>query len=137
MVRYEGRNMLDGVAQTCWRMPGDGTGSEIALQLPGPTTISSVGLVNGYAKIARDASGRRLDWYHGNRRLLRIEWVFDDGTTVRQSLDDTRRMQSVDVDPVTTQTVRLRLVEVSRPGSGPAARDNTAISDVSLIGAPA
>ncbi len=89
MVRYEGRNMLDGVAQTCWRMIGDGTGKEITLTLEKPTRLTTVGLINGYAKIARDGRGKALDWYHGNRRVLTVEWTFDDGTTVTQDLADT------------------------------------------------
>ena len=137
MVRYEGRNMLDGVAQTCWRMIGDGTGKEITLRLEKPTRLTTVGLINGYAKIARDGRGKELDWYHGNRRVLTVEWTFDDGTTVTQDLADTKRLQTIDVDPVTTQTVRLKLVSVSEPGTGRAARNNTAISDVSLVGSPA
>lgn len=137
MVRYDGRNMLDGVAQTCWRMIGDGTGKEITLTLAKPTRLTTVGLINGYAKIARDGGGKALDWYHGNRRVLTVEWTFDDGTTVTQDLADTNRLQTVDVGPVTTRTVRLKLVSVSEPGTGRAARDNTAISDVSLVGSPA
>jgi len=54
-------------------------------------------------------------------------------TAVVQDLDDTTDLQSVDVD-VTTTTVTLRLVEVSRPGKGPAARDYTAISEVGVTG---
>ena len=38
---------------------------------------------------------------------------------------------------VNARTVRLRLLSVSAPGSGRAGRDNTAISDVSLVGSPA
>jgi hypothetical protein len=134
MVRYEARNMLDGVPETCWRMSGDGTGEEITVALAEPTTLTSVGLINGYAKVATDARGRRLDWYHGNRRLLAVEWVFDDGTTVSQPLEDTPEMQTLDIDPVTTSSVRLRLVSVSAPGSGRAARNYTAISDLALVG---
>ena len=133
MVRYEARNMLDGVAETCWRMPGDGTGAEITFRLAEPTTLTTVGLVNGYAKLASDAAGNELDWYHGNRRVLAVEWVFDDGTTVGQTLSDTDQMQTVDVS-VTTTTVQLRLLQVSAPGTGRAKRDYTAISDVSLVG---
>lgn len=133
-VDYEATNMLDGVPETTWRMAGDGTGAEIVLTLPDATRLRSVGLVNGYAKTATDARGRELDWYHGNRRVERVEWVFDDGTTVGQDLADSTDLQSVDVD-VTTSTVRLRLVGVSAPGTGRAARDYTAISDVSLVGA--
>ena len=128
---YVGANLLDGVPETCWRMPGDGTGEQVTVTLPRAAHLRSVGLINGYAKTATEG-GRELDWYHGNRRILAVEWVFDDGTTVPQQLDDTTGVQSVDVD-VTTRTVVLRLVEVSPPGKGPASRDYTAISDLSLV----
>ncbi len=133
-VDYAGENLLDGIPETTWRMPGDGTGEEVVITLAAQTRLRSVGLINGYAKTARDAQGRELDWYQGNRRITGVEWVFDDGTTVAQDLDDTTAVQSVDVD-VTTTTVTLRLVAVSAPGTGRAARDYTAISDVSLVGA--
>ncbi len=134
MVRYEARNMLDGVPTTCWRMAGDGTGKVITFDLAAPTRLTKVGLVNGYAKTATDQRGRTLDWYHGNRRVLAVEWTFDDGTTVTQDLRDTKKMQTQRVDPVTTEHVRLRLVSVSPPGHGRAARNYTPISDVTLQG---
>lgn len=129
---YVGANLLDGVPETCWRMPGDGSGEEVTVTLPRATHLRRVGIINGYAKTAQDAQGRELDWYHGNRRVLAVEWVFDDGSTVEQDLADTTAVQSVDVD-VTTTTIVLRLVAVSPPGTGPAARDYTAISDLSLV----
>jgi hypothetical protein len=135
-VRYEGRNMLDGVPETCWRMPGDGTGSEITITLAEPTTITSVGLINGYAKTATGAGGSTLDWYRGNRRVLAVEWSFDDGTVIEQELGETRDLQSVDAGSVTTSTVRIRLLQVSKPGRGPAARNYTPISDVAIVGTP-
>ena len=132
-VDYAGENLLDGIPETTWRMPGDGTGEELVITLAAETRLRSVGLINGYAKTARDAQGRELDWYHGNRRVTTVEWIFDDGTTVSQDLEDTTAVQSVDVD-VSTTTITLRLVTVSAPGTGRAARDYTAISDVSLVG---
>ncbi len=135
-VRYEGRNMLDGVPETCWRMPGDGSGESLLLELAEPTTLTSVGLVNGYAKTARDGD-TSLDWYAGNRRVLAVEWVFDDGTVVSQDFEESRSLQSIEIDPVTTQTVEVRLVTVSPPGEGNSARNYTAISEVSLLGSPA
>jgi hypothetical protein len=135
LVRYEARNMLDGVPGTCWRMAGDGSGETIVLELEEPTTITEVGMVNGYAKTATDR-GRTLDWYRGNRRVLAVEWVFDDGTSVSQDLGTTRHLQTVEVDAVTTESVEVRLVSVSPPGTGPARRDYTAISELSVVGAP-
>lgn len=126
-ITYDAENMLDGVPETAWRMPGDGSGEEVAITLAEETTLRSVGLINGYAK---NEGGR--DWYHGNRRIEQVEWVFDDGTTVPQTLGDSTGVQSVDVD-VTTTTITLRLVAVSAPGQGPDSRDFTAISDLLLV----
>jgi hypothetical protein len=126
-VGFEGTNLLDGVPETCWRMPGDGTGKEIVVTLPRETRLRSVGMINGYAK-----EGGAVDWYHGNRRVEQVEWVFDDGTTVPQTLGDTAAVQSLDVD-VTTTTVTIRLVAVSEPGKGPSRRDFTAISDLLFV----
>ena len=125
---YDAENMLDGRPDTAWRMPGDGTGDEIVVTLPEESHLTSVGLVNGYAKTTDG-----IDWYHGNRRVESVEWVFDDGSTVTQDLGDSTDLQSTDVD-VTTSSVTLRLVTVSRPGKGSTSRDYTAISDLSLIG---
>jgi hypothetical protein len=126
-VDYDGANMLDGVPETCWRMPGDGSGKEIVVTLPQKTHLRSVGLINGYAKQQDDR-----DWYHGNRRITKVEWEFDDGRTFPQVLGDTTAVQSIDVD-VTTSTITLRLVSVSKPGTGAASRDYTAISDLLFV----
>ena len=88
--------MLDGRADTCWRMAGDGTGVESTFQLAGPTTMTRVGMINGYAKNAV-VGGRNLNWYVGNRRVLSAQWVFDDGTTVDQPLGATKKMQTIDL----------------------------------------
>jgi hypothetical protein len=124
--------MLDGRAGTAWEMPGDGTGRVLTFDLAGRTHLTEVGLINGYAKTA-EVGGRKVDWYAGNRRVLEVEWLFDDGTSVRQDLARTRRPQTVEVD-VDTSTVRLRIVEVSAPGTGRTGRDMTPISEVLLAG---
>ncbi|MGA8255013.1 MAG: hypothetical protein WB767_00405 [Nocardioides sp.] len=131
-VRYDAFNMLDGVAETAWRVPGDATGEELVFELREPTLISKLGLINGYAK--REPG---YDGYPSNRRIRAVEWVLDDGTVLSQRLGKKRRkMQTIPVDAVLTTTVRLRLIAVSRPGRGAAGRDYTAISDVSIVGMP-
>ena len=99
VVRYVAVNMQDGVPETAWRTPGDGTGLSLTFRFDGPGTLSEVGLINGYAKVARDGGGI-LDWYHGNRRLRAVEWTFDDGTVVTQHFRDTTLLQMVSVDKV-------------------------------------
>jgi len=132
-VTYVAPNMVDGVVDTCWRTAGDATGMVLTFRLDQPTLITKVGLINGYAKTAV-AGGRRYDWYQGDRRVLSVTWIFDDGSTVDQQLSETRTMQTRSVPPVTTSSVHVRITSVSAPGHGPAARNDTAISEVSLVG---
>ncbi|MEJ7793927.1 MAG: zinc ribbon domain-containing protein [Nocardioides sp.] len=135
VVRYVATNMIDGVDETTWRMPGDGTAASITFTLDSPAVLTDIGLINGYAKVGQD-SGGLLDWYAGNRRVFEVEWTFDDGTVVTQSLRESADMQTIELDDVETESVTLRLLEVSAPGTGRASRDYTAISEVSLVGAP-
>jgi hypothetical protein len=132
-VSYDAANMVDGRNDTCWRTPGDATGTELTFRLDQPTRLTRVGLVNGYSKIAY-SGGRAYDWYLGNRRVLSVEWIFDDGTSVSQTFGNNRAVQQTAIHPVTTSTVRLRITRVSPPGRGRAARNDTAISEVLLLG---
>ena len=132
-VTYVAPNMVDGRNDTCWRTPGDATGMELTFRLDQPTRLTRVGLVNGYSKIAY-SHGVPFDWYLGNRRVLSVNWVFDDGTSVPQQLGTNRAMQQRVIKPVTTTVVRLQIAAVSPPGKGRAARDDTAISEVFLQG---
>ncbi|GAA1961590.1 hypothetical protein GCM10009798_21690 [Nocardioides panacihumi] len=129
---YDASNMLDGDPTTAWEMPGDGTGKELTFTLAKRTHLTQVGLINGYAKASGQGAGR-VDWYAGNRRILRVEWLFDDGTSVTQDLRQTTDVQTTAVH-VTAKTVRLRLVEVTAPGKGAAARNMTPISEIALSG---
>jgi hypothetical protein len=128
MVRYDASNLLDGVPSTAWRMAGDGTGATLSVQLPSPSLVTEVGLINGYAKV-----DDRVDWYPRNRRVLEAEWIFDDGTTVVQHLDESSELQTMEVGPIATSTIQLRILIVSPPGD----RNYTAISDLLIDGASA
>jgi hypothetical protein len=132
-VTYDAANLVDGRNDTCWRTPGDATGTVLTFRLDQPTRLVRVGLVNGYAKIAY-AGGRAYDWYEGNRRVRSVQWLFDDGSSVTQRLGNSRAMQQIAIRPVTTSSVRLRITSVSAPGKGRAARNDTAISEVLLLG---
>lgn len=130
-VRYDAANMLDDDPATAWRAQGSLAGESIVFTLAEPTRLTSVGLVNGYAK--RDPG---YDGYTANRRVLEVRWTFDDGSTADQTLTDSRDLQTLRVG-VETRTVRMTLVRVSEPGRGSKGRDFTAISTVRLVGAPA
>lgn len=136
LVAYDARRMLDGSPDTAWRTAGDATGQTITFTLRKPSTIRRVGLVNGYAKLVPSGSGL-VDWYPNNRRITAVEWVFDDGTVVRQDLVEKVKLQRLTIEPVTTSTVQLRLLTVTAPGAGTLGRDYTAISDILIAGTPA
>ncbi|HEX5086477.1 MAG TPA: zinc ribbon domain-containing protein [Nocardioides sp.] len=136
-VSYDASNMLDGVPETAWRAAGNAADMTLVFTLADPTELHRVGMINGYAKTSTDSQGRTFDWYAGNRRIKAVVWQFDDGTKVRQQLQESRELQMTDVPDVVTSKVLLRIVKVSKPGTGNAARDFTAISEVSLVGDPA
>lgn len=131
---YAASNLLDADPTTAWRVRGAATGTELSFTFDEPVTLTSVGLVNGYAKTSVDAEGTTFDLYSGGRRITAVTWRLDDAPPVRQELSETREPQTLDVGAVTTRTVRLRVETVTEPGSGPAARDTTAISDVAFAG---
>ena len=132
---YEPSNMLDGDPTTAWRVSGDATGDVLTFTFGEPVTLTAVGLVNGYAKTSVDDSGTEFDLYAGGRRVLEVAWVLDGGDPIPQVLvDGDREVQLLDLGAVEASTVELRLVRVSAPGTGPGARDKTAISEVSLSG---
>lgn len=133
---YVPAQLVDGTPATCWRVSGDATGTTITFTLGRPTTLTRVGLVNGYAKQVSDGAGV-IDWYPNNRRITGVEWIFDDGTSVRQDLAEVSRLQRIRIASVTTQTVQLRILGVTAPGAGLLGRDYTAISEVVISGAPA
>ncbi|WP_370248629.1 hypothetical protein [Nocardioides sp.] len=129
-VTYVAAHLVDRDRETAWRMPGNATGDTLIFTLARPTKIRFVGLINGYTK--REAG---YDGYAANRRVLQVEWGFDDGSTVTQVLTDGERgIQSRKVRVPVTSTVTLRLVAVSAPGAGADARDFTALSEVVLLG---
>jgi hypothetical protein len=132
-VTFRAANLTDGDGRTAWRMIGDGTGQLLTFEFTAPIRITRVGLVNGYAKSER-VHGERFDWYAANRRVLEVEWRLGDGTTIRQTLRRSIKMQTVKVQGVRTTRVQLKLLRVSRPGAGRLSRDYTAVSEVLLVG---
>ena len=136
-VSFAVGNLHDGDPGTAWRMPGDGTGQVVTIELPAMTRLTAVGLINGYAKTGELPGGKTRNWYTGNRRVDRVQWIFDGGTVIDQDLRSTRQVQSITIPPTTTDRIQLKLVAVSAPGTGVAGRNFTAISELSVVGVPA
>ncbi len=124
---FEPANLLDHTPETAWRTAGDGTGRRITLNLGVDTRVTSVGLINGYAKVD-PCDG--TDRYFQGRRVTAVRWTFDDGTEIVQDLDENlRSVQSTAVDVVTLR-VQLEILGTTAPGE----RDFTPISDIEIEG---
>ena len=129
---YDPRNAIDGNPATAWRpAEGDGVGQELVLTLPAATTVTSVGLVPGYAKTDPSTG---VDRFAQNRTIARVSWTFDDGTSVQQDLRADRTMQTVPVSAITS-TVRLKILQTRAPAAAADPRNFAPISEVSLSGA--
>jgi hypothetical protein len=126
-VSYAPANIVDGDAQTAWRVAGDGQGVILTLTMPGPTHLTEVGLIPGYAKVDPNNG---VDRFRQERRIKEARWRFDDGEVVEQRLADRPEMQHTTVD-VTTTTVTVEFT-TTRPGDPD--YDYTPVSEVSLMG---
>jgi hypothetical protein len=128
---YAAANLVDDDPETCWRMSGNGSGQSIDLLLNASATITSVGLINGYAKV--DA-GDGTDRYLQERRILKVTWTFGDGTSLKQTLKDyTSTTQTIELPtPVSTDSVTLTID--STTSAGDADHDQTAISEIEIFG---
>ena len=129
-VSYAAANLMDGDPATTWRATGDVRGSSLRITFAAPRLVTVVGLVNGYAKVD-PATG--LDRYVEERRVTAVTWSFDDGTSYVQELDDgVRAVQRMEIEPVRSGVVTLRIEATMPPGD--LDRDYTAISEVELLG---
>jgi hypothetical protein len=126
---YSPQQVQDGDKTTAWRVKGDGTGQSLSLTLAGPTHLSEVGLLPGYAKIDACSGSDRFKQL---RRITKVAWVFDDGTTVEQSFEERPDIQTTKVD-VTSSHVTVEILGVT---NGPTI-DATTISELTLMGVPA
>lgn len=126
---YEASHLLDGDPTTAWRMDGDGTGAVLTFTLDTARPITTLGLINGYAK-TDPVTGE--DRYAENRRILAVTWSIGGRTIEQDLIDGTGQVQAVTFPAVTAAIVRLRIDAVTVPGE--ARFDHTVISDVLIAG---
>lgn len=129
-VYYAPGQMFDAKPNTAWRCNGDGVGQVISFTLPEQTTISEVGLVNGYSKVDPASGAKRYGEY---RRITEVTWTFANGSTFKQSLQDgVTTLQKLSIPPEPGDTVALTIKASSQPGSTARGRNAVLISEVSF-----
>lgn len=104
---YEPEKAIDNLDDTAWRCGGDGIGQSFAINFTSKVTLTSIGMVPGYAKTdPYDGADRYLQ----NRRISAVDYIFDDGITISREFDTDplrRSMQSLSLPNVRTGRVMI------------------------------
>jgi hypothetical protein len=129
-VTYEPASTLDDVPATAWRCPGSAVGQQLVYDFGAAVTLTSVGLVPGYAKVD-PVDG--TDRFAENRTVTAVVWRFDDGTEQRQTIADPGPTPATVEIPGGISTRRL-VLEIAGTGNDGAVRDFTAISEAQFAG---
>lgn len=133
-VTYEPEKVIDEFPDAAWRCPGNGVGQSLRINFQGKVTLTSIGMVPGYAKID---SADRTDRYVQNRRISTVSYTFDDGSAEQQTFDTDARNRSVQTIPLpnvsTSHVVITILSSVAGEAIGDQSpRDYVAISEVTV-----
>ncbi|HEU0090282.1 MAG TPA: hypothetical protein VFQ77_21940 [Pseudonocardiaceae bacterium] len=109
-------------------------GQWLEIRFPDRVTLTSIGIVPGYAKTDPNDG---TDRYAQNRRISAVRYTFDDGSTVTQSFDTSasyRSLQTVALPQVATSQVTITILgSVSGEAtSGQQPFNKVAISEVAV-----
>ena len=133
---YEAKYAIDSDKTTAWRCDGDGVGQSITVVLAQDTEISAIAIIPGYAKTD---PANNSDRYAQNRRISKVRYSFDRGSSVTQDLDTSpseRDPQEVDITR-TARTITVTILGSAPPSSmNGEPRNKVAISDIIVYGRP-
>ncbi|MFC9788012.1 NADase-type glycan-binding domain-containing protein [Rhodococcus sp. NPDC127528] len=101
---YEAPNATDGDLTTAWRCQGT-QGQSLSISFVCAQQLATVGIDPGHDKTDADGSDR----FAQNRKITKVIWTFDDGSTVEQQLRPERGIQTLEVDK-TSRTAKLTVV---------------------------
>ncbi|TQF67110.1 hypothetical protein FK531_16180 [Rhodococcus spelaei] len=102
---YEAPNATDGDLTTAWRCQGI-AGQSLSVSFVCAQHLATVGIDPGYDKTDIDGSDR----FAQNRKVTKVTWSFDDGSTVEQQLKPERGIQILEVDK-TSRTAKMTVVQ--------------------------
>ena len=136
---YEAPNAIDGDLTTAWRCSGT-QGQRLSMSFVCGVHLTAVGIDPGYDKVDVDGSDR----FTQNRKVTRVTWTFDDGTSVEQQLRPERGIQTMPVDTTTrTATMTVTATVDGQPVTNKAGvtaapfNDVTSVSEVRFTSRPA
>lgn len=129
-ITYDPEHTIDGRLDTAWRCDGSAVGARLVLEFDRPVTVTSVGLVPGYAKVDPKSGENR---FTQNRTVTAATWLFDDGTTHLQQIPSPQPVMTTSDLASGVSTTRV-VLQITGTGNPSAERDFTAVSDVLVSG---
>jgi len=132
LVSYAPENLIDGLKDTAWRVPGSGQNEYVLLKFADLTLINEVKVLPGYAKIDPYTKDDR---FPQNRRVKQAQFIFDDDKSVSVSFKDQPTYQSVKLDPPPVSTsLKIEILDTFPPKDSRNPMNFTAISEVVVLG---
>ncbi|MFD4179718.1 NADase-type glycan-binding domain-containing protein [Rhodococcus sp. NPDC058514] len=128
-ISYEAPNATDGDLTTAWRCAGT-NGQVLSVSFACKLDLTSVGIDPGYDKKDVDGSDRFVQ----NRKVTKVTWAFDDGTSVTQEVRPERGIQTLEVDKA-AKTVTLTINETvdGQPVKNAAGQESAPFNDVTSV----
>ncbi len=133
---YEPEKAIDGRADTAWRCDGDGIGEWLEISFQRKVTLTSIGIIPGFAKID---PYDHTDRYAQNRRISAVRYIFDDGSHFDKTFDtgvSSRSAQTLGLPGVSTGHVRITILDskLGEATNGQIALNQIAISEITVSG---
>lgn len=129
---YGPEKAIDGLPDTAWRCNGRGVGQSLKISFQREVALTSIGIIPGFAKTD---PGDHTDRYAQNRRISKVQYTFDDGSTFDQTFDtsaSSRSAQTRSLPGVSTRNVTITILD-SAPGEATGDQqsfDMVAISEI-------
>ncbi|WP_156042323.1 NADase-type glycan-binding domain-containing protein [Rhodococcus sp. UNC363MFTsu5.1] len=126
---YEAPNATDGDVTTAWRCGGT-KGQVLSVSFACKLDLTSVGIDPGYDKKDVDGSDR----FAQNRKVTKVTWAFDDGTSVAQEVRPERGIQALEVDKAAkTVTMTINETVEGQPVKNAAGQESAPFNDVTSV----
>jgi hypothetical protein len=119
---------FDGTLDTAWQVSGDGVGEFILLEFDEGVTIQDIQMVPGFDATDPESGANLFTQY---RRVRSVRLEFSDGSSTEATLASFATFQSVLMNPVTTSSVKMTILETTEPGSDNG-QDALAISEIKV-----
>ncbi len=126
---YDPNNVLDNDPETAWVEGGSGPGRGefITIMFPEFRYVDTIEIINGYGKPDALYRGEKVNRWKENSRIREAGIEFSNGTSISRTLKDSEYWQSVSLNGVRTDYIKLTIKSVYH---GTKYEDDTCISEI-------